>query len=218
MKKSDWTFVVVVMVVAGAAAAGFLTWIHSFGDPGPVAAAASGAADGAGSAGSGPGPGQSASNRLVIPSIGANAPIIPEGASGPNGGALDIPSSVHVIGWWDGAWRSPTGLVREKVARPGQPGVALLAGHIDSAAQGHGALYRLQQVKRGADVTVYGQRGAVTKWKVTRLQVVSKSALPDALFVDTGPPRLAIVSCGGPFDASTGHYVDNVIAWATPAS
>lgn len=210
MKRSDWVFLVVVAVVAGGAAAGFLTWIHGF-NSGPVASAAAGPAGGGGSGGS-------ASNRLVIPSIGTDAPIIPEGASGPNGGALDVPSSVHVIGWWDGAWRSPNGLVRERVARPGQPGVALLAGHIDSAAQGHGALYRLQEIKPGAGVTVYGEGGAVTKWKVTRLQVVNKSALPAGLFVDTGPPRLAVVSCGGPFDPSTGHYVDNVIAWATPAS
>ena len=30
------------------------------------------------------------------------------------------------------------------------------------------------------------------------------------------PPKLAIVTCGGPFDAATGHYLDNVIVWATP--
>lgn len=214
MKRSDWVFLVVVALATGAAAAGFLTWIHGFGSGGPQAAPAGPGA----AAGTTPGrSGRAVSDRLVIPSIGTDAPIIPEGASGPDGGALDVPSSVRVIGWWDGAWRSPGGLVREKVARPGDPGVALLAGHIDSAAQGRGALYRLQQARPGADVTVYGQRGAVTTWKVTRLQVVSKSALPSALFVDTGPPRLAIVSCGGPFDASTGHYVDNVIAWAVPA-
>jgi hypothetical protein len=61
------------------------------------------------------------------------------------------------------------------------------------------------------------EHGTVTRWKVTHVQVVLKSALPAALFVDTGPPRLALVSCGGPFDAATGHYVDNVIAWTVPA-
>jgi hypothetical protein len=157
------------------------------------------------------------SNRLVIPSIGANAPVIPTGATGPNGGAFNVPNSVQVVGWWNGVWQSPTGEVDEKVASPGQPGVALLAGHIDSAVQGHGALYGLQQIKNGAAVTVYGAKGKVTHWKVTKLEVVDKSALPSTLFVNTGPPRLAVVSCGGPFDSATGHYVDNVIAWAVPA-
>jgi hypothetical protein len=36
--------------------------------------------------------------------------------------------------------------------------------------------------------------------------------------VNSGPPRLAIVTCGGPFDAATGHYVDNVIVWAVPTT
>lgn len=155
--------------------------------------------------------------RVLVPSIGTDAPVIPVGAAGPNGGALTVPTSVHEVGWWDGVWQSPSGTVHEKVAAPGQSGVALLAGHIDSAAQGKGVFYRLRQAKAGATVTVVGQDNKVTHWKVTRVQVVLKSALPAALFVNSGPPRLALVSCGGPFNAATGHYLDNVIAWAEPA-
>jgi sortase (surface protein transpeptidase) len=95
--------------------------------------------------------------------------------------------------------------------------VALLAGHIDSVSQGHGVFYRLGQAKPGAAVTVIGADSKVTHWKVTRIQVVLKSALPAALFVNKGSPRLALVSCGGPFDAATGHYLDNIIAWTVPA-
>jgi hypothetical protein len=29
--------------------------------------------------------------------------------------------------------------------------------------------------------------------------------------------RGVIITCGGPFDAATGHYLDNTIAWAMPA-
>lgn len=155
--------------------------------------------------------------RVIVPSIGADAPVVPEGATGPGGGELDVPASVHVVGWWDGIWKSPSGTVHEKVAAPGQSGVALLAGHVDSATQGHGVFYRLKQARPGAEVTVIDARQKVTHWKVTRVQTVLKSALPAALFVDTGKPQLALVSCGGPFDAGTGHYLDNVIAWAKPA-
>lgn len=213
MKKwPDWAFLLVVAAVFGVAAGGFLLWVHSFNDGLSLTSTSSG--------GPGPGsraPGTKKSSRLVIPSLGVNAPVVPAGASGPDGGALDVPANVHVIGWWDGRWKSPDGLVRERVAKPGDAGVALLAGHIDSAAQGHGALYKLQQVKTGAGITVYGDQGAVTRWTVTRLQVVPKDALPRALFESSGPARLAIVSCGGPFDSAAGHYTDNVIAWAAPA-
>jgi hypothetical protein len=40
---------------------------------------------------------------------------------------------------------------------------------------------------------------------------VAKGALPGSLFATTGPPRLALVTCGGSFDPATGHYRDNVI-------
>ncbi|MBO0803023.1 MAG: class F sortase [Nocardiopsaceae bacterium] len=153
--------------------------------------------------------------RLLIPSIGTDAPVFPEGATGPGGGALTIPDDVHDVGWWDGVWKSPSGTDHEKVAAPGQPGVALLAGHINSAVQGQGALSRLQQLKPGAAITV-GKGGKVTHWTVTRVQTVLKSALPDSLYVNHGPAKLAVVSCGGPFDSATGHYLDNVIAWAKP--
>lgn len=212
MKKYSWILlgaaVFIVAVVAGAAL-GLIPGFGSSSNP---------SASHVGSAGVSPaGPGGTLENRLVIPSIGANAQVIPEGASGPGGGAFDVPSSVHVVGWWDGVWKSPTGIVDEQVPHPGDPGVAVLAGHIDSATQGHGALYGLQQIKNGADITVYDAKGKATHWKVTKLQVVNKSALPSSLFVNTGPAQLAIVSCGGPFNPMTGHYRDNVIALASPA-
>ena len=151
--------------------------------------------------------------RVIVPSIGADAPVIPEGATG---GELDVPSSVHVVGWWDGVSKSSSGTVHEQVAAPGQSGVALLAGHVDSAAQGHGVFYRLRQARPGDAVTVIDANDNVTHWEVTAVQVVLKSALPYNLFVDSGPPQLALVSCGGPFDPASGHYLDNVIAWAVP--
>jgi hypothetical protein len=29
--------------------------------------------------------------------------------------------------------------------------------------------------------------------------------------------RLALVTCGGPFDSATGHYEDNIVAYAVPS-
>lgn len=224
--RSEWITFVVAAVIS-LAAAGVVFAVVRHGGNGSGGAGDSGSSA-AGSSQSGSGSGSTTrlaswssmwnSGRLLIPSIGTDAPVSPEGATGPDGGSLTIPDDIHDVGWWDGVWQSPNGEVREKVAQPGQPGVALIAGHIDSAVQGEGALYRLQQVKPGASITVIGQRDTVTKWKVTRIQVVLKSDLPRTLFVDTGPAQLAVVSCGGPFDAATGHYLDNVIAWAVPAN
>jgi hypothetical protein len=36
------------------------------------------------------------------------------------------------------------------------------------------------------------------------------------IFDQSSVGRLAIVTCGGPFDASTGNYLDNIVAYAVP--
>jgi hypothetical protein len=212
-RKSVWAGTGGVAGIAIGVAAGVL--LIAPGQPLRPAPAAPGATPSAGLT-----PPQAAPNlgkgfRVIVPSIGTNAPVIPVGATAAGGGTLSVPSSVHVVGWWDGLLSSSTGpSVQEKVASPGQSGVALLAGHIDSAFQGKGVFSKLQQIKPGAEITVIDAKQKVTHWKVTRVQTMFKTDLPPALFASTGAPQLALVSCGGPFDDGTGHYLDNVIAWA----
>lgn len=71
----------------------------------------------------------------------------------------------------------------------------------------------------GDPIEVVGSNGVTTDWRVSQSPVtIAKSALPTTLFSNTGSPRLALVTCRGPFDAATGHYEDNVIVWASPAA
>jgi hypothetical protein len=49
---------------------------------------------------------------------------------------------------------------------------------------------------------------------MTRLRTADLGNPMADRFVNSGAPKLALVTCGGPFDAATGHYLDNVIVWA----
>jgi hypothetical protein len=107
---------------------------------------------------------------------------------------------------------------QEPAPKPGQPGVAIIAGHVDSEAAGRGAHYGLKDLKIGDAVQVIGSDGHACIWTVTASpEMTRKTALPSSLFVTTGPPRLALVTCGGAFNAATGHYPDNVIVRAAPS-
>jgi Sortase domain len=156
---------------------------------------------------------------LVIPSLGIDAPLVPAGASGqPQNASFDVPSDIHTVGWWDGSVRDGQRTVHEDAPAPGQPGVALIAGHIDSAQDGPGALYDLGHIAVGAIIVVRGSQGHTSRWTVSSPpQTALKTGLPSSLWVTSGAPKLALVTCGGPFDYTTGHYLDNVIVWATPA-
>jgi Sortase domain len=154
---------------------------------------------------------------LIIPALGVRAPLIPTGAVGaPDTAALTIPSDIHTVGWWDGTVHDGDRTVQEDAPAPGQPGVALIAGHVDSAAAGPGALHDLGTLQIGDQIQVVDSTGHESAWTVDAPpQANLKTQLPPALWVTTGAPRLALVTCGGPFDPATGHYLDNVIVWAS---
>jgi Sortase domain len=129
--------------------------------------------------------------------------------------SLTIPADIHTVGWWDGTVHDGDSTVQEDAPAPGQPGVALIAGHVDSAAAGPGALHGLGDLKAGDTIKVSDSAGDLSTWRVDAApQTNLKSQLPAALWVTTGAPKLAVVTCGGPFDPATGHYEDNVIVWA----
>lgn len=145
---------------------------------------------------------------------------MPTGATGAaETASLNIPTDVHTAAWWDGSVSDGSRTIHEDAPAPGEPGVAVIAGHIDSATAGPGALYDLKNIAVGATVEIVDSVGHVTKWTVSARPLVTlKTALPPSLWVNRGRPRLALVTCGGPFDSATGHYLDNVIVWAIPAA
>ncbi len=143
--------------------------------------------------------------RLRLPAIGVSAPLVPTGVQ--RGGGLAIPPDPADVGWWAGG------------GFPGEPaGAMILAGHVDSAASGPGALLRLQDVRPGEHVTVV-TAGRAYRYRVVALRAYAKQALPAAaIFGQQVTARLVIISCGGPFDPATGHYLDNIVAYAVPAN
>ncbi len=148
-------------------------------------------------------------NRIVIPRLRAVAPIVKVGTTPDR--ELEIPQNPKVVGWW-----SPG-------AKPGaRKGTAILAGHINYAGV-DGTLSRIGTLTPGDEVDIYGTHNAghktMVKFAITGVRTYHKTALPYQQIFDQGSVgRIAIVTCGGPFDASTGNYLDNIVAFAVPAS
>ncbi len=83
--------------------------------------------------------------------------------------------------------------------------------------QGLGALSPLSGASVGDEVRVDDAAGGTTTWQVVARQVFSKQSVPLAdLFTRTGPPRLVLITCGGPFLADIRSYEDNVVVVAEP--
>ena len=142
--------------------------------------------------------------RLVVAGVGVDAPVDPVGVTGD--GLMQLPDDVRRVGWYRFG------------PAPGQPeGTVVLAGHVDAWDQGLGALGRLRGVAPGQVVEVDDSAGGVTRWQVVTRRLVGKEALPlAALFARAGPPRLVLLTCGGPFDARLRSYRDNLVVVAEP--
>jgi sortase family protein len=142
--------------------------------------------------------------RLALPGSGIDAPVDPVAVTAD--GAMALPADVDRVGWYRFG------------PAPGAPeGTAVLAGHVDDRDQGLGALAPLRAVDPGAEVLVTDAAGAVTRWRVVSRELVDKQAVPlDALFRRSGPSRLVLLTCGGPFLPDLRSYRDNVVVVAEP--
>jgi len=143
--------------------------------------------------------------QLALPRQHVQAAVLPVGVTPSRG--LDLPPNPDTVGWWAGG------------AAPGQTaGSAVLAGHLDAAGYGAGALAALLRVGVGDPVLIRDTAGHVLRYQVTARMAYPKAALPGSVFRSNGPATLTLVTCGGPFDSSTHHYRDNIVVSAAPTA
>jgi hypothetical protein len=135
--------------------------------------------------------------RIDMPTLGVGAPVVPVAVGGD--GALGVPEDPSVVGWWVGAGDT-----------------VVLDGHVDTAAQGPGALFRLIDLASGDAVTLTGADGAARRFTVTDVRAYPKAQLPPEVFDPES--RLVIITCGGHFDWHTRQYAENIVAFAEPLS
>ena len=141
---------------------------------------------------------------ITIPLIGVKTSLITLGLQA--SGALQVPATTAVAGWYTG---SP---------RPGAIGSAIIVGHIDSY-KGPGVFYRLDELKSGDKVYVKRSDGTMVLFKVTGVQTYLKNQFPtQTVYGPTPDAELRLITCGGTFDSTTGHYLSNIVVYATQAS
>jgi len=140
---------------------------------------------------------------LSIPAIGVSSGMLQLGLNSDS--TVEVPplSQVATPGWYK---YSPA---------PGVAGSSVVLGHVDSAAA-PGVFFRLGALRPGDEVDVTRADGATAVFRVDGVQEFPKSAFPTKLvYYPTSYPSLKLVTCGGRFDAASGNYLDNVIAFAT---
>lgn len=137
--------------------------------------------------------------RIEIPAIDVDATVIDLDI---RGSAPEVPSDFDEAGWYT------------QTRRPGEIGPAVVAGHIDSRS-GPAVFERLDELRAGDRITVHAGGGDARTFEVVDHGQYPKEALPDEVFGFGSPePELRLITCGGTFDRSIGHYRDNYVVYA----
>ena len=140
--------------------------------------------------------------RIEIPAVGVDADVIDLDLRGPE---PEVPSDFDQTGWYT------------QTRQPGEIGPSVIAGHIDSVA-GPAVFARLDELTTGDEIVVHDATGQSRTFVVDRAGQYPKEALPDEVFgFDQPLPELRLITCGGVFDRSIGHYRDNYVVYASLA-
>jgi hypothetical protein len=188
-----------VLIIGGAAtiAAAVLLQQHA---PAPAAAAA-GTIGSAG--GKGPSLHRSEPVAVTIAAIGVQSPLLHLGLN--RDGTLQVPSltsSADRAAWYQGS------------VTPGQIGTSLIEGHVDSYA-GPAVFFRLGALRPGSSVDVRLADGVIAIFRVTGVREYVKDNFPaKVIYGPTDYASLRLITCGGAFDARTGHYLSAIVVFA----
>jgi hypothetical protein len=140
-------------------------------------------------------------DRIRIPAIHVNAPLMGLGLT--KTGSLDVPPAdrKNLAGWYEAG------------TTPGEKGTAIVAGHVDNA-DGPAVFYKLGALRKGSTVEVDRRDGRVAVFTVDAVEVYPAKDFPDEkVYGPAGRPELRVITCGGGYSRSTG-YRGNVVVFA----
>lgn len=120
-------------------------------------------------------------------------------------GAIEVPSGARYdeAGWYR---HSPT---------PGSLGPSIILGHVDSASDGPSVFFRLGDLVTGDRISVTRKDGSIARFVVQTVARYSKDEFPtERVYGNLDHAGLRLITCGGDFDDTSGHYEDNIVVFA----
>lgn len=116
---------------------------------------------------------------------------------------VEVPRDPALAGWF------------EPGPAPGQPGAAVVLGHVDSV-DGPAVFSRLAELRPGDVIRVRLSDGTVARFVVRHVATYANADFPAAKVYagDANHRRLNLVTCGGWYDADRGGWQANVVVFS----
>lgn len=121
-----------------------------------------------------------------------------------NDGTLEVPpgSPGAPAAWFTG---SPA---------PGEPGPAVILGHVNAEGGGPGIFADLRKLQPGDEVEIIREDGSTAVFSVQHGEQYPKDAFPsEKVYGNTEGPELRLITCDG-YDPKAGTFADNYVVYA----
>ncbi|MBJ7598684.1 class F sortase [Candidatus Nephthysia bennettiae] len=145
-----------------------------------------------------------APQRIVIPSIGVDAAVEKVGVD--NTLQMGAPENPDEVGWYSLG------------SSPGQPGDAVIDGHLDTRTGAPAVFAQLSSLKAGDSVKVRLPEGRELVFRVAQVASIPYQATPSGLYSIDGSPRLTLITCTGSWDSNRHTYSERLVVQAVPVS
>jgi len=140
-------------------------------------------------------------DRVRIPAIRVDAPLMPVGLDVDGWVTAPPPDDPNLAGWFTGA------------VSPGEKGTAVIVGHVDNR-RGPAVFFGLGALKKGNRIEVQRKDGKTAAFEIYGIEVFAKSSFPgDRVYGSKDAAELRVITCGGGFSKQHG-YDGNVVVFA----
>ena len=138
---------------------------------------------------------------LSVPSLGINAAVEQVGKK--SDGSMATPKNFDDVAWYSLG------------SKPGEPGSAVVAGHVNNALTKAGVFEHLSQIKLGDTIVVADTSRRTLTYVVEETDAYpSDNAPTDKIFAGSGPSRLVLITCDGQWDAAAHSFDQRFVVYA----
>jgi LPXTG-site transpeptidase (sortase) family protein len=143
--------------------------------------------------------------KIKIPAINVDTFIERVGLT--KDGLMDVPKNIWNTGWFgNGGYR------------PGDPGNAVIAGHLDAPGT-KAVFWDLDKLKAGDKIILTNQAGKQLTFEVVDKQVYPYNDAPlQQIFGPSPQAHLNLITCGGTFDRASQNYNKRLVVYTRLAA
>ncbi|KZE63968.1 hypothetical protein AWM68_12720 [Fictibacillus phosphorivorans] len=136
---------------------------------------------------------------IEIPALDVNTEIEKVGRL--KNGQMGVPKGFDTVGWFS------------EGAKPGAPGNAVMAGHVDSKT-GPAIFYKLEDLERGDEIIVKDNDKQTLTFVVTGKEKYDRKNAPvDKIFDYAYGSKLNLITCTGNFNRDEGTHEERLVVY-----